>query len=217
MYSPSQGEDRQQLLDEIHELKYQNELLKLEKEIATVESQLSKSSISSSTPKPTRDEASYQPRKRLLPTIPPGRPDGGSIYEDGIPMTEPTPRPDQFVTYRKRQLPTPPSKTGTIMKPATYDGTGAWADYKAHFEACAKLNGWSEEARGCISQYPCGVKHRVCLVIWKMVPLIIMSWLAPWKKGSHLQTKPSFTVFSSVNVDRKRQIRCRGWDKMLGA
>ncbi len=44
MYSPSHGEDRQQLLDEIHELKYQNERLKLEKEIATVQSQLSKSS-----------------------------------------------------------------------------------------------------------------------------------------------------------------------------
>ena len=34
------------------------------------------------------------------------------------------------------------------MKPATYDGTGAWLDYKAHFDACAELNGWTDEQMG---------------------------------------------------------------------
>ena len=30
------------------------------------------------------------------------------------------------------------------VKPATFDGTGSWIDYKAHFEACALLNNWDE-------------------------------------------------------------------------
>ncbi len=34
------------------------------------------------------------------------------------------------------------------MKPATYDGTGSWTDYRAHFEACAEINGWSDRERG---------------------------------------------------------------------
>ena len=38
------------------------------------------------------------------------------------------------------------------MKPATYDGSAAWTDYKAHFEACAKLNGWTDEQK-CLYLY----------------------------------------------------------------
>ncbi|PJE78522.1 hypothetical protein CI610_02538 [invertebrate metagenome] len=34
------------------------------------------------------------------------------------------------------------------MKAATYDGTSAWLDYKAHFEACARINGWSKREKG---------------------------------------------------------------------
>lgn len=30
---------------------------------------------------------------------------------------------------------------GAKIKPATFDGTGNWLDYKAHFEVCAQLNG----------------------------------------------------------------------------
>lgn len=31
----------------------------------------------------------------------------------------------------------------TIMKPATFDGTSSWIDYKAHFEACCSINLWN--------------------------------------------------------------------------
>ena len=34
------------------------------------------------------------------------------------------------------------------IKPATFDGTASWKDYRSHFEACAKINAWSIEERG---------------------------------------------------------------------
>ena len=33
------------------------------------------------------------------------------------------------------------------IKPATFDGSGNWLDYRAHFEVCAELNGWTEKER----------------------------------------------------------------------
>ena len=39
--------------------------------------------------------------------------------------------------------------TGKVMmKPATFDGTVAWMDYKAHFDACSELNGLTDEQKG---------------------------------------------------------------------
>jgi hypothetical protein len=34
------------------------------------------------------------------------------------------------------------------VKPATYDGSSSWLDYKCHFEACASVNGWNKETKG---------------------------------------------------------------------
>jgi hypothetical protein len=34
------------------------------------------------------------------------------------------------------------------VKPATYDGSSSWLDYKCHFEACANVNGWNAERKG---------------------------------------------------------------------
>lgn len=34
------------------------------------------------------------------------------------------------------------------VKPATYDGSSSWLDYKCHFEACASVNVWNEEKKG---------------------------------------------------------------------
>ena len=41
-----------------------------------------------------------------------------------------------------------PSKLKNHIKPATYDGKGPWLDYKSHFDACAKINKWSQEEKG---------------------------------------------------------------------
>ena len=39
-------------------------------------------------------------------------------------------------------------KSGVKMKPATFDGSVHWADYKAHFDACAEINGWTDKEKG---------------------------------------------------------------------
>jgi hypothetical protein len=36
----------------------------------------------------------------------------------------------------------------TIIKPATFDGSGSWLDYKSHFEACSELNKWTNKQKG---------------------------------------------------------------------
>lgn len=36
-------------------------------------------------------------------------------------------------------------RRSVLIKPATYDGTTSWLDYKSHFEACANLGHWCEE------------------------------------------------------------------------
>lgn len=33
-------------------------------------------------------------------------------------------------------------------KPATFDGTGSWLEYRSHFDACAMLNKWKEREKG---------------------------------------------------------------------
>lgn len=36
----------------------------------------------------------------------------------------------------------------TVMKPATFDGTSSWIDYRAHFEACGNINMWNDKQKG---------------------------------------------------------------------
>jgi hypothetical protein len=58
-----------------------------------------------------------------------------------------------------------------MIKLATYDGSGPWRDYHAHFEACAELNAWNynqmglylavslrENAQGVLGNMPKGAK-----------------------------------------------------------
>ena len=42
----------------------------------------------------------------------------------------------------------PSQKRSVLAKPATYDGTLSWKEYRAHFEACAEINYWSYELKG---------------------------------------------------------------------
>lgn len=39
-------------------------------------------------------------------------------------------------------------KPSNYIKPATFDGSASWLDYKSHFEACAALNGWTDREKG---------------------------------------------------------------------
>lgn len=39
-------------------------------------------------------------------------------------------------------------KSQSHIKPATFDGTGSWLDYRSHFDACAMLNNWGEREKG---------------------------------------------------------------------
>ena len=34
------------------------------------------------------------------------------------------------------------------IKPATFDGSTSWSDFRAHFEVCAELNCWSAREKG---------------------------------------------------------------------
>ena len=38
--------------------------------------------------------------------------------------------------------------SGVKMKPATFDGSTSWLDYKTHFDMCVELNGWSIVQKG---------------------------------------------------------------------
>jgi hypothetical protein len=38
--------------------------------------------------------------------------------------------------------------TAARVKAATYDGTSSWLDYKSHFDACSRINQWSENEKG---------------------------------------------------------------------
>ncbi|KAH3748126.1 hypothetical protein DPMN_182563 [Dreissena polymorpha] len=65
---------------------------------------------------------------------------------------------DRFVTHRRHKnkpIDMPEKdflnerkRSYNSIKPATYDGSGSWHDYRAHFEACAKINEWTEEQKG---------------------------------------------------------------------
>ena len=53
---------------------------------------------------------------------------------------------------------------GVKIKTATFDGSGNWLDYKAHFVVCAQLNGQMKK-KVCIWQYRSEDKHRAWLGI----------------------------------------------------
>ncbi len=62
------------------------------------------------------------------------------------------------------------------MKPATFDGSGSWSDYKAHFEVCAQLNGWPEREKGMHLAVSLRDKPRASMVILRMDPMAIGIW-----------------------------------------
>ncbi|MCG8045579.1 MAG: retroviral-like aspartic protease family protein [Candidatus Thiodiazotropha endolucinida] len=133
---------------QIQDLQRQNRILKLESEISMFNRELGDYSglHNASTPMTRKSGPSLQPDKML--DLPAGRPEGASNADQMFDELSFQDEPDRHVTHRKSKVGSSSEMKKVMMKPATFDGSVAWVDYKAHFEACAELNGWSKEQKG---------------------------------------------------------------------
>ena len=51
-------------------------------------------------------------------------------------------------TGQKKETVEPSKKSGFITKPATFDGSTSWIDYRTHFDMCAEINNWTIQQKG---------------------------------------------------------------------
>ena len=51
-------------------------------------------------------------------------------------------------TEKKKETVEPGKKSGFITKPATFDGSTSWIDYRSHFDMCSELNNWTVMQKG---------------------------------------------------------------------
>ena len=58
-------------------------------------------------------------------------------------------------------------KSGAKIKPATFDGTVHWTDYKEYFDACAELNGWTDKEKRTL--FSCIFERTGSRGLWKCV------------------------------------------------
>ena len=158
--------------EKLERLRRKNELVRFSTEITLLERQINDLQTPDSgadvlqtvTPKPSGEKR--KPR-RMLPDVPPyQRINTGhstpplltpnisgivksdqmiTVQSDSQPITS-TPKQDSKVAASPKI--TTKGNFGSKIKPATYDGTGHWADYKAHFDACAEINGWTDREKG---------------------------------------------------------------------
>ena len=137
-------DEYEELYRQVEDLKMQNEVLKMEQELRGFRKELTEHSRLSSTPATGKLEQS-QDYKKVRLGIPRGRPDDAPGADAGLSELQQLANdiPDKFVTTRKKPMDSTSKPKDVAMKPATFDGSVAWADYKAHFEACAELNGWT--------------------------------------------------------------------------
>ena len=49
---------------------------------------------------------------------------------------------------KKKGTVEPSKKSGFITKPATFDGSTSWIDYRSHFDMCSELNNWTIKQKG---------------------------------------------------------------------
>ena len=49
---------------------------------------------------------------------------------------------------KKKETVEPSKKSGFITKPATFDGSTSWIDYRSHFDMCSELNNWTVKQKG---------------------------------------------------------------------
>lgn len=86
-----------------------------------------------------------------LPTVPTTRVSNprshfGNIGIDNIMFRrhrDQDPSPDHAIGVPREDRP-----MSNYMKPATFDGTGSWLDYQAHFVACSSINRWTDLQKG---------------------------------------------------------------------
>ena len=120
-------------------------------------------------PRSERPRTEQKPT-RHLPDIPRGRrvyfdteePPLLNMYDDssvgGSYTPLPTPQPgtsrmgktgNKLVTSTPNIVESKPQASGGVkVKPATFDGTGSWLDYSAHFDAVAEINRWNATEKG---------------------------------------------------------------------
>ena len=147
MHGEDTPDEYEELASQVDTLRRQNEILRMENKLKGFRRELEDYSGMTSTPTPVKPDHALGPKK-LWSAIPKGRPDHAPGVEKGL-LTESSPDiPDRFVTTSKPPTVTASKPKDVTMKPATFDGSVAWMDYKAHFEACAELNGWTIEQKG---------------------------------------------------------------------
>ena len=143
----------------------QNELLSLESELRELE--MCDEQVH------TEESGDERPR-RHVPDIPFGRRDHATIREPSelhlndqssiVEAAEQSVGDMQHVTKNSKcrpvtstiitLVPKPQDKTGSHdkssvkLKPATFNGTVHWTDYKEHFDACMEINGWTDKEKG---------------------------------------------------------------------
>ena len=146
----------------------QTEISMLEQQIAELETSTVRSPVRSSATQ-TDDEVPNMSRYVRIPPDIKSEPQGillhgrtgyqgNSVVErrHGDQLFTSTPKAEGMAPYpgllnvseNTDSQPALKKSPGTKIKPATFDGTGNWLDYKAHFEVCAQLNGWSEQEKG---------------------------------------------------------------------
>ncbi|KAH3736114.1 hypothetical protein DPMN_042676 [Dreissena polymorpha] len=138
------SEECRRLREKNELLEFENRTLKLEQELADGYRCVDRTgdSFTASTPS-YRDDRTQDSTRR----------------QRHAPFEENT-RPDRFATERHNtgrhgsgighdffKADTDNHRKNTVMKPATYDGSAALNNYRAHFEACAKLNRWTDEEK----------------------------------------------------------------------
>ena len=156
-------------------MRKKNEASFLNSEILTLESELRQLELQQEgvamdeEPRSERPRSEQKPR-RHLPDIPRGRrvhfdtedPPLLNMYDDssigGSYTPLPTPQPgtsrmgetgNKPVTSTPNIVESKPQASGGVkVKPATFDGTGSWLDYRAHFDAVAEINRWNATEKG---------------------------------------------------------------------
>ena len=158
--------------EKLERLRRKNELVRLSTEIILLERQITDlqtpdsgaNILQTETPKPSGEKR--KPRRMIRDVQPYQRISTGhstpplltpnisrivksdqmiTVQSDSQPITS-TPKQDSKVAASPKI--SAKRNFGSKIKPATYDGTGHWADYKAHFDACAEINGWTDREKG---------------------------------------------------------------------